>query len=186
MQLNYIAEQIKQSVPISEAIEYYSGERLIKNKMRCPLHSEKTASFTVYPDTNSFYCFGCCESGDIIRFIQKLFNVDFREAVRRLDCDFNLGLTNQPTFSQYRQRQRELEKRKAAQTIKNEQKAAADKQYWEALDRVREYENIIKRHCPGGTDAEPAPEFINALQNIEYARHLLDCAENERRRICEQ
>lgn len=186
MNTTYTTDQIKNAVPLSRVIETYTSERFSKNKIKCPLHSEKTASFTIYPETNTFYCFGCGASGDAIKFVQLYHNINFKEAVQKIDNDFNLGLLSRPTLSEYRKRSAELQKRKAAQTIKNEQKAAADKKYWEALDRVREYENIIKRHCPGGPDAEPAPEFINALQNIEYARHLLDCAENERRRISEQ
>ncbi len=50
----------------------------------CPFHNEKTPSFTVYPDTNNFYCFGCHEGGDVISFIMKYENLEFIEAVRLL------------------------------------------------------------------------------------------------------
>ena len=38
----------------------------------CPFHGEKTPSFTVYPETASFYCFGCGAGGDVITFIKKI------------------------------------------------------------------------------------------------------------------
>ena len=50
----------------------------------CPFHSEKTPSFVVYPETQSFYCFGCGAGGDAITFIKKINNLDYVEAVKLL------------------------------------------------------------------------------------------------------
>ncbi len=50
----------------------------------CPFHGEKTASFTVYPETASFYCFGCQAGGDVITFIKKIENLEYMDAVRLL------------------------------------------------------------------------------------------------------
>lgn len=179
--MNYIAEQIKISVPLPDAIEQYTGERFVRNKMCCPLHNEKTASFTIYPDNNTFYCFGCGAGGNIIDFVMLYFDVGFKEAVNRIDSDFNLGLARVPTFSEHRGRQREIAKRKAEQEQKRERERRLNVEYWVAFDRVLQYEHALKVYRPLSSEDEPRPEFIKALQNIEYARHCLDCAENERR-----
>ena len=50
----------------------------------CPFHNEKTASFTVYPETQSFYCFGCGAGGDAVGFIRKIENLDYVDAVKLL------------------------------------------------------------------------------------------------------
>ena len=50
----------------------------------CPFHNEKTPSFTVFPETSSFYCFGCHEGGDVISFVEKYENLDYMEAVKLL------------------------------------------------------------------------------------------------------
>lgn len=50
----------------------------------CPFHSEKTPSFVVYPENQSFYCFGCGAGGSVINFIMKIENLDYVEAVRLL------------------------------------------------------------------------------------------------------
>ena len=50
----------------------------------CPFHNEKTPSFTVYPDSQSFYCFGCGAGGEVIGFIRRAENLDFYEAVKHL------------------------------------------------------------------------------------------------------
>lgn len=50
----------------------------------CPFHNEKTPSFTVYPDTQSFYCFGCGAGGDAVGFIRRIENLDYIDAVKLL------------------------------------------------------------------------------------------------------
>jgi len=50
----------------------------------CPFHSEKTPSFTVFPATKSFYCFGCGAGGDVITFIMKAENLDYQDALEFL------------------------------------------------------------------------------------------------------
>ena len=50
----------------------------------CPFHNEKTPSFTVYPDTQSFYCFGCGAGGDAIGFVKRIENLDYIDAVKAL------------------------------------------------------------------------------------------------------
>ncbi len=50
----------------------------------CPFHNEKTPSFVVYPETQSFYCFGGGAGGDVLTVIKKINNVDYIEAVKFL------------------------------------------------------------------------------------------------------
>lgn len=50
----------------------------------CPFHGEKTPSFNLYPETSSFYCFGCGAGGDVITFIKKIENLDYLDAVKFL------------------------------------------------------------------------------------------------------
>lgn len=50
----------------------------------CPFHSEKTPSCTVFPDTQTFYCFGCGAGGDVITFTMKIENLEFVEALKVL------------------------------------------------------------------------------------------------------
>lgn len=53
-------------------------------KCNCPFHSEKSPSCFVYPQSNSFYCFGCGAGGDVITFTMKIENLDFYEAIKLL------------------------------------------------------------------------------------------------------
>lgn len=175
----YIVEQIKSLVPIKTVIEKCMGKTVINNKICCPFHNEKTASLTVYPN-NTFYCFGCGASGDVINFIQLYFNIQFKEAVTRLDYEYNLGLLKPCSYSKYLI-QIEKSKKIISERQNNFKKSQLiNNKYWRAFDAVRYYTLAINLLCPKGPDAIPSPEFITALSNIEYANYLLDCAENDR------
>ena len=50
----------------------------------CPFHEEKTPSFTLYPETNSFYCWGCGASGTVIDFVKKYHHLGFVQAITYL------------------------------------------------------------------------------------------------------
>lgn len=50
----------------------------------CPFHNEKTPSFTVYPNTQSFYCFGCGIGGDSVTFLKNVEHLDYMDAVKML------------------------------------------------------------------------------------------------------
>ncbi|HOM78294.1 MAG TPA: CHC2 zinc finger domain-containing protein [bacterium] len=51
---------------------------------KCPFHEETRGSFAIYPNTNTYYCFGGCGGGDVIDFYQKLKNCSFQTAVEEL------------------------------------------------------------------------------------------------------
>lgn len=80
--------ELRMRCDIEQTISMYTPlKRRGKNLVGlCPFHNEKTPSFTVYPDSQSFYCFGCGAGGEVISFIRRAENLDFSEAVRYL-CD---------------------------------------------------------------------------------------------------
>ena len=67
---------------ISPYVNLSKRGRLVKGL--CPFHGEKTPSFTIYTDSQSFYCFGCGAGGDAITFIRRIENLDYVEAVKVL------------------------------------------------------------------------------------------------------
>lgn len=79
-------EQVRDAADIVEVI---SGYVPLKKRGQnywgcCPFHGEKTPSFSVNPAKNMFYCFGCHEGGDIFKFIMKIDNCGFIDAVKLL------------------------------------------------------------------------------------------------------
>jgi len=79
-------EKIKSRLGIKEVVGgYIKLEKAGKNyKGKCPFHNEKTPSFVVSPDRDSYFCFGCGEKGDIFSFVQKFENVDFLTSLHLL------------------------------------------------------------------------------------------------------
>ena len=81
-----IINEIKYRNDIETAISSYVNlKRRGKNLVGlCPFHSEKTPSFTVYPENGSFYCFGCGVGGDVFTFTGLIENLDYIESVKLL------------------------------------------------------------------------------------------------------
>ena len=81
-----IINEIKYRNEIETTIsQYVNLKRRGKNLVGlCPFHSEKTPSFTVYPESSSFYCFGCGVGGDVFTFTSLIENLDYIESVKLL------------------------------------------------------------------------------------------------------
>jgi DNA primase len=81
-----VIEEIKYKNDIETTIsQYVNLKRRGKNLIGlCPFHSEKTPSFTIYPENGSFYCFGCGVGGDVITFTGLIENLDYIESVKLL------------------------------------------------------------------------------------------------------
>lgn len=79
-------QELKYKTDIEDVVSTYVTLRKRGNTSvgLCPFHNEKTPSFTVYNDTQSFYCFGCGAGGDAIGFIKKIENLDYIDAVKLL------------------------------------------------------------------------------------------------------
>lgn len=81
-----IIDDIKFRNPIEDVISSYVVLKRAGSNLNglCPFHSEKTPSFTVFPSTQSFYCFGCGAGGDAISFVMRSENIDYISAIRLL------------------------------------------------------------------------------------------------------
>lgn len=79
-------EEVRRRADIVSLIgEYVALRKAGRNYLGlCPFHREKTPSFTVSPDKQMFYCFGCSEGGNAVSFLMKLNHLTFPEAVRQL------------------------------------------------------------------------------------------------------
>jgi DNA primase len=79
-------EEVRRRADIALLIgEYVTLKKAGRNYLGlCPFHREKTPSFTVSPDKQMFYCFGCSEGGNVFSFLMKLNHLTFPEAVRHL------------------------------------------------------------------------------------------------------
>ncbi len=80
--------ELKARHPLGDAVEVAGIALRGKGRVRqgvCPFHEETEGSFTVYSDTERFYCFGCGAGGDVLDFVGRMEGLPLPEAIRRLD-----------------------------------------------------------------------------------------------------
>ena len=132
----YIQEVVRRN-DIEEVIGQYVQLRRRGRTLSglCPFHNEKTPSFVVYPDTQSFYCFGCGAAGDVINFVRKYNNLSYVEGVKQLAARVGMPLPEEDD-QESRARQRLLEINRCAARYFYEQlnaetpEAALARRYW--------------------------------------------------------
>ena len=87
--INVDIAALKRRHPLGDVVEAAGVELRGRGRVRqgrCPFHEETEGSFTVYADTQRFYCFGCGLGGDVLDFIRRTEGVDLPEALQRLDA----------------------------------------------------------------------------------------------------
>lgn len=79
-------EELKYRSDIEQIVSRYTNLKRSGRNLSglCPFHSEKTPSFVVYPENNSFYCFGCGAGGDVVTFVRMAEHLEYIEALRFL------------------------------------------------------------------------------------------------------
>jgi len=112
---------VRERSPIDEVVGEYLQLRNAGGgslKGLCPFHDEKTPSFNVTPSRGLWYCFSCADGGDVIKFVEKIDNLSFPEAVERLAARAGIDLRYEQgghvPGQEQSQRRRLLEAHKAA------------------------------------------------------------------------
>ncbi len=89
------AERVKEAVDIVSVVGRFvhltrSGRNM---KGLCPFHKEKTPSFMVSPDRQTFHCFGCGAGGDVFTFMMNFFGMSFRDALEELASEHGVDVS---------------------------------------------------------------------------------------------
>lgn len=177
-------QTIKDRLTMREVLERYGYETNKKDFICCPFHNEKTPSMRIYE--KDYHCFGCGEHGDTITFVQKLFNLSFQEALKKIDIDFGLNLYGDKTFEELRKshyRTKQLQAKKEREKAEREQ---SNVEYWVAFDEWKRLEDNKRKFAPKIPDEELHPLFVEALQKLSHQVYLLDCLETRRRVLNER
>ncbi len=143
-----VVESVRLATDIVQLIgEYVRLEKKGKNYVgSCPFHQERDPSFTVSPEKQIFYCFGCGAGGNVFRFLMLYENLTFPEAVRRLADRAGIVV---PRFSGPREGSR----------------AWLEEQAWEINAMVRDFYHHFLTHRPEAREAR------NYLEKRGVSRH---------------
>lgn len=142
----------------------------------CPFHNEKTPSLKVYADGKRFKCFGCGIGGSVIDFVMRLFNLTFRQAILKIDYDFNLNLVNNKplTIAEKRkieQREQERLKNKRDKEILKQ----AEKYYFSILCNIEKLIRSLKIK----SSADITDMYAELLKKREYYQYIYEHLENK-------
>ena len=105
-------EQVRAGNPIVDVVGSYVPLTRKQNNYWacCPFHEEKTPSFSVSPDKEFFYCFGCHAGGDVFQFVQKIENISFPESVEKLAQRIGLKIPKADLSPAEREREEERQR----------------------------------------------------------------------------
>ncbi|WP_035273815.1 DNA primase [Desulfogranum japonicum] len=183
----HIKDQVREAADIVEVVGENVELRKAGNRYvgLCPFHNEKTPSFSVNPQAQFFYCFGCGESGDVFSFMMKYHHCDFPEALRKLAQKYHIDMPKRQMTEQEKKRLKIKENLYGAceeatrlyeQCLVSGKEAAVAQAYLEQRGVPSEF---IKRYRLGFA---PSPQAVGwafqtqALQKKSIATDILEQA----------
>ena len=170
---------IKQSLGMKDVCEQYGIDVNSRGFACCPFHNEKTPSMKVYGGDRGWYCFGCGENGDVITFVMKLFSIDFKTAIQKLNEDFSLNLKIGNRIT--RREKTSLSKRayeiKKQRELSGKERDDLKREYHEALSEYIRLDQNRLKYAPKQGDEDWHPLFTESLRKMSHAEYNLDIAE---------
>jgi len=170
-------DTIKETLPIGDIVRFYGIEVKRNNQALCPFHSEKTPSFTIFPKTNSFKCFGCGAGGSVIDFAMLIHSTDALEAAKILDNNNHLGLFDyEPSQEEKNWLKEQQAQREANKRLDKAFRGFMDK----AFDLLCAYLHLLNDwktdHAPKTAQEMDtvSPLFVEACHRLDYIEYLTD------------
>ena len=131
-------EIILNTLNMNDILSKY-GIKNNRGMFSCPFHgADRHPSAKAYDKT--FYCFSCNKTGDLIQFVQLLYNLNFQEAMQKINVDFGLGLDNNTKID--RNKILEIERRRKEEELAKKRK---NENYIRLADQYRELRYEIDR-----------------------------------------
>lgn len=169
------ASIIRESVSAIDAAKAYGLEVNKCGFARCWNHKDNHASVKFYEGNRGWHCFSCNAGGSVIDFVSSYFGISFKDAISKINDDFNLNL---PIDS----RASEQQKRRSynLRAKHNREKTIRDKleqNYQEALKVYTMYDKNSRKYAPKSPADDVRPEFVEAMSNLTSAEENLREAE---------
>lgn len=136
--MNILKAQIINYLSMENVLNKY-GIKVNHNRMyKCPFHKDDSPSAKCYD--KSFYCFSCHRTGDMINFVQFLYNLNFQEGLDKINDDFQLGLKTRGNYN--KSKILEIEKQNQLKLIREEKR----KDYFRRLCARKDlYNNLAEK-----------------------------------------
>lgn len=166
-----VADEIKKRVTCRDVCQMYGIEVNRAGFACCVVHEEKTPSMKIYEGEGGFHCFGCGATGDVITFVQKLFDVAFLEALTKLNQDFALGLMPDKPLTERQKRSvaQERFEREKARAEKERERQRLEDEYWQAFEVWKTYDDNLRSYEPKSPDEEIKDLYVDAINHISQA-----------------
>ena len=191
-------DDVKQRLDIADVVgDYVRLEKSGRNlKARCPFHDEKTPSFFVFPDRQSWKCFGCGAGGDVISFVMKKEGTDFSQALNTLADRVGVSLVRKRPVAEDGSIDRLVQINEAAaryyhRLLLEDTRAgqARDYVHKRGLDRrtIEDFRPAPQLAVPH-TKVRPAGdvrEFLTAYARVGGPHHLAVCFGDARRKLAQ-
>ena len=166
-----MAAEIRRLLTAQQVAEFYGFQVGRSRFIKCPFHQgDHTASLKLYDGEGGFHCFGCGAHGSVIDFVMRLFDLNFKQTVLRINADFHLGLTSRKPDRAARSaalKARREKQRKKDQAEANFRYMASELHYWK--DVLEVFPPV--RH---GDDAWYHPLYVEAVKRLPYIEYWLD------------
>lgn len=176
--MNGIAEYIRQSVPMSDICKKYGFTVNRAGFISCPFHREKTASLKIYKGSKGWHCFGCGQGGSNIDFVERLFNKDFKEAVKIIAGDFNLSIaTNKSSYRDKIDAQKRFGELLAKAAERQTARLVAKIEYDRLLNEWVRNDIIIMNLKPKTPGDKLFDVYVRAMQAQPIIEYKLDSLE---------
>ena len=137
-------DRVKEAVDMVELVGSRTDLKRVGSRWTglCPFHDERTPSFSVNAEEKVYYCFGCHEAGDAIRFVEATEGVDFKEAVELLADRYRVELKREKEDPQAEERRRRQER-----LLRLVERATAyfERYLWESGEAARAREYLAER-----------------------------------------
>lgn len=164
------AREIKNRLTIDEVIQAYGLNQHMNGKYKCPFHNDHSPSLST--KNGKYKCFVCDAGGDVIDFVKSLYGISFQDAIKKLDNDFNLGLSQSLSKEEiYRINQ----KRKKVEQLKAYREEVNAK-YMSTYDKLcsdLKLCNSIKNNSRMKSWDEIDENYIKAINRIPILEYMI-------------
>lgn len=177
------ASEVKSLLTMRDVCRQYGIHVNGHAKALCPFHPDTKPSMHVYSGNRGWYCYVCNRGGDVIDFVTGLFNLDFNDAIRKINDDFSLHLPIDSHMSDAERREadRQVLIRKQEQNRRQNERKRLLMVYNAAYDWYAALDIIKSQDAPQGPFDEITPQYAYACQHIDAAwERVQDAAEKLR------